>query len=181
MPEPILTLLTNQYLIQILGLLGFLVMVGSFQCNNRNQILYLHVLALGLLGAHLALIAAYTGAAMMVTLMLRNLIFAQKDRWPWAASPLVYYGTLVTIVGAGILTWAGWPSIFAIAGSFVATYGFWSTDPSRVRLVVLISAFVWMPYGILFQSHPMLLLQIFIIGSILIARWRYDRASLQVT
>ncbi len=174
MSELILAALNNQFLIQGLGLLGFIVMVGSFQCNNRNHILYLHVLALSALGAHLALIGAYTGAAMMATLTIRNLIFAQKDRWPWAAKPVVYYLTLVAILMVGIFSWFGWASLFAIAGSFIATYGFWSTEPRRVRFVVLISALVWIPYGVVFKSYPMLLLQLFIIVSILLAIYRYD-------
>ncbi len=161
----------------ITGLLAFGMMAASFQSNVRQHILYLQIVGMLLLGIHFMFLGAWTGLSMMIVLIARNLLYAQRDRFAWADSPLVFYFSLLAVVGAGLLTWQGWGSFFAIAGAFTATYGFWQKDPKRIRIFLLISCLVWAPYGIIFKSLPLILLQLFIISSILVAMWRYDRST----
>ena len=169
------TLGENIYVVQGIGLLAFLIMSFSFQMNVRKHILYMQMLGMSILGTHLFLLAAFTGVAMMAAQMTRNLIFIQRDRWPIAGHKSVFYGTQTLILLAGLSVWENWASLFAIAGSMVATYGFWLNEPRRIRVTILISCIVWLPYAIIFKSYPMLLLQAFIMTSIFIAMWRYDR------
>lgn len=169
------TLASNGYVIYTIGFLAFIVMAASFQLNVRQHILYTQVLGMALLGAHLWLLGAFTGAALMVVMMCRNLIFAQKHRYPWAKSDVVFYTFLSAVTLAGLATWTGWASLSALAGAWLATYGFWINEPRRIRIVVLLSALAWGPYGVYTESYPMLLLQAFIICSIVIAMYRYDR------
>lgn len=164
----------NLYVVYSIGLLAFVVMVISFQFNVRTRILYSQVLGMTLLGIHLWLLGALTGAAMMLVMIVRNLLFAQKERFAWASHQAVLLVFLSLLFAAGIWSWTGIESLSAIVGSWLATYGFWITEPKRIRLVILLSALGWAPYGIVSASYPMLLLQIFIVVSIIVAIWRYD-------
>lgn len=165
----------NLYIIHGIGMAAFLVMALAFQSNVRSHILYLQVFGMAILGVHLYLLGAITGMALMGILAARNLIFLQKDRFPIAGHRFVYYAFLLLVLTVGLLTWEGWGSIFAIGGSLLATYGFWLSEPRRIRKIILLSALTWTPYAIIFKAYPVLLLEIFLAASILIAMWRYDR------
>lgn len=172
--EYLTSFMHHEYVVLGIGLAAFIVMATSFQMNVRQHILYLQVLGMVLLGVHLLLIGAATGAAMMVVMVVRNLVFAQKERFLWASHEYIFYTFLAVIVALGLFAWTGLESLSAMAGALLATYAFWISEPRRIRIVALLSAFGWAPYGIYTESYPMLMLQVFIVSSILIAMWRYD-------
>ncbi|MDA8596904.1 YgjV family protein [Candidatus Pacebacteria bacterium] len=165
---------SDEYLVYGIGYLAFAVMALSFQLNVRQHILYLQVVAMILLGVHLYFIGAMTGAGMMIVMITRNLVFAQKERFAWAANEKIFYGFLLAIVVMGTYFWTGLESLSAMTGSILATVAFWLSEPRKIRIVALLSALGWAPYGLYTESFPLLLLQIFIVSSILIAMYRYD-------
>lgn len=172
--EYFLSLTNNVYIVEGFGALAFIFMTLALQMKRRTYILYIQALGMAFLGIHLLLLSALTGAAIMVVLVLRNIIFAQKDHWKWAGSIFVYYGMIIAITLSGALLWQGWVSLFAIIGSIVATYGLWETKPKKIRVALLLSVFVWFVYGVIVLSYSLLALQCFLATSLLIAIWRYD-------
>lgn len=166
--------------VQAIGIAAFSIIVLTYQINRRSHILFIHAAGLFLLTIHLALIGAGIGAALMGTNMVRNLVFSQKHRWKWARHRNVLHFTSVVVAVLAFAAWEGWFSWFAVIATLIGTYAVWFDDPRRIRQFMLISACCWMPYALIIGSTGLVLVQTFLIISILIAMWRFDRTKVAV-
>lgn len=173
-----LELLTSMWAAQAAGVIAFFLIVLSFQSNVRKNIMALITTGLGFQTIHFLLLGAMSGALMVCLSMFRNCVFSQKSRFAWARHPACLYSMLVMFVIASFLLWEGWLSIFPLLGTIGGTVTFWMDEPRRIRLITLFSAAIWIPYMIAVPSYPGLALQIFIITSVVVAMYRYDRKQL---
>ena len=172
--------LEHPLIVEALGVLAFVIIVLTYQCNRRSHILYTHAFGMGLLATHLALIGAEIGAALMGANMVRNLIFSQKHSWRWARSRVVLHVTAAVIVALAAASWEGLASWFAVTAALIGTYAVWFDNPRYIRRFTLVSACIWFPYAWLVGSTALIFVQSFLIISILIATWRFDRVNMPV-
>ncbi len=162
-------------LAEAFGFVGFILTFLAYQCNKRKTILLTQSGGLFFQSISLYLFGAFTGAAMMLILMVRNYSFSLKGKYRWADHWLHLVVAIVVMIGAGYATWIGYPSLFAFAGAAIGTYALWLERPRHIRLIMVFAILSWLPYALIIQSFSLLLVQVFVLSSVLIAIWRYDR------
>lgn len=165
-------------LVQATGIIAALFLMYCFQTKTRGHILLYLSIGIAFQIVHLLQLGAITGAALNVLTLVRNGIFHRRHTSAWAAYDWWPYAFSFLFIVIAYFTWQGYESIFPLIGVVMATFAFWLTEPKHIRFFGLFAAVAWLPYGFIIDSYPTILLQLFIIGSILIAMWRLDRPSM---
>jgi len=163
----------RNYIAQAFGLLALVAMVLSYQQKNRFRLLMFQIAANVLLASNYCLIAAYTGCMMCLISAARSFVFSQSHT-SWGKSRLWLYGFLAVSVVAGIATWGGWDSAFALAATLVLTVALYSQDTKRMRLLLLPCPALYFVYNFINRSLGGMGSDVFSFVSALIAVWRFD-------
>ena len=166
--------LTSPFMAQATGVMAFILIVLSFQWNVRKNILRTFTAGICFQCIHFTLLGAYSAAAVVFLSIFRNTLFEQKETYQWAKHPAILYGLLLLYTVASIVFWEGWVSLLPLAGSYAATYSFWMDTPKRIRLLTLSAATLWLLHAIVINSISMIAVNVFVIGSIFLAMYRYD-------
>ena len=95
-----------QIAIQIIGFIGALLAIISFQSNRHGVIMALKTASETVFAVQLMLLGAYTGVAMNIIGSVRNLIFAALVKKGKSTTPWIIVFSVLTVV-FGVLTWAG--------------------------------------------------------------------------
>lgn len=167
-------LLTSPIMVHATGIISFILIVLSFQCNVRKNILRTFASGMAFQCVHFTLLGALSAAAVVFFSIFRNILFEQKESYQWARHPWVFYSLLFSYTALSVLFWEGWISVLPLLGSYAATYALWMDMPRHIRIVTLVAASIWLLHAILIQSLSMIALNTFVLGSILLAMYRYD-------
>ncbi len=164
----------NNLIIQLIGFIGLVFLVLSFQQNNRNKILVLILTGQLIFLAHFILIGAWTAVAMNTVGALRTLIFQYKETKRWAER---YFWPFIFILGfilSGLLAWQEWYSVLPIIAMSIETVGLWMNKPKAIRFINLFPHPLWFTYNLIMMSWAGITVEVMIFISILIAIYRYD-------
>jgi len=164
---------------QFVGFIGLLMNVVSYQANTNRRIVRIQVFGALFWCLHFLLLGrtipgAYTGAALNAAGLLRNLIFAMRPR-KWAAHPAWLYVFCGVYVVCGALTWNGPMSLLPMAGMLFGTVSLYLINPKLTRRLGLGSSCTWMAYNICTRSAAGIICEVFTLGSIGIAMFKFDR------
>jgi hypothetical protein len=163
---------------EILGYIALALLFISFQINHRKGILGFLIAGMVFLATHQFLLGAYAGAAANGLSIARNLIFRYKNDYKVLNNIVWPYLFSTILLGTSLLFWQGWYSILPAVAVIASTFALWSTSTRTIRFLSLIGPTLWLPYAIIIESTPTLLIQIVIISSIVIAIFRFDRKKL---
>lgn len=164
----------NQILIQIIGFVGLLFVVLSFQKNTRGAILLFLAIAQVFFTLHFSLLSAWTGAAMNGLAAIRTFMFYKRDTVLLFKNPLLMYIFMAVFILAGFMTWQAWYSVLLIIAMVADTYAVWNERTSRLRAFMLIPRPLWFTYNLIVGSYAGLTTEIFVFLSILIGIIRFD-------
>ena len=73
------------YIAQAVGIVAMTVAFISFQQKTQKGIVAIQMLSSGLWTVHLYLLGAYTGCLLNFMAVIRDAIFAQRNKYPWAS------------------------------------------------------------------------------------------------
>jgi len=161
--------------INVLGYIAVVLLFVSFQMNDRKGILGYMTAAMFFLATHQFLLGALAGAVANSLVIVRNLFFRYKNDQPLLQHIIWPYLFCAVMVAATLLFWQGWHSLLPAGAIIAATYALWADDPKTIRRWSLVSPIFWLPYAIIIDSVPTILIQVVFTSSILIAMWRFDR------
>lgn len=159
----------------ILGYAAVAVLFISFQVNDRKQILGLLIIGMVFLAAHQFLLGAIAGAIANGLTIIRNLAFRHKNDSPILQHFMLPYLFSAVLVASGLFFWQGWYSLLPALAVTASTFALFADSPKTIRGLSLIGPFLWLPYGLVIDSTPTILIQVVIISSIVIAMLRFDR------
>ena len=119
------------------------------------------------------LLGAYTGLALDIVGVLRDVVFYNKDK-KWASSNwwTVFWAAAMIVVG--IFTYQNWMSLFMMAAMPLNTVLFSFTKPKLVRTTILISSPLLLVYNILTGSIGGVINELFTEISSVVGIIRYD-------
>jgi hypothetical protein len=160
--------------IQLIGFVGVLFGVISFQPKKRKNILRFQLLSNLFWVIHFFLLGAVTGAALNGAGALRAYLFDKYNKRT-SQSQWLLIGVISLMVALVLLTWQGWISLLPMIGMIVATIGFWQRDEQRIRLFLLFASPWWLSYNALSGSYAGVVSEVLATTSILVALWRYRR------
>jgi len=157
------------------GYVAVALLFVSFQINDRKSILGVLILGMLFLATHQFLLGAFAGAIANGLTVIRNLAFRQKNDVALLKHDLLPYIFSAALMATGLYFWQGWHSILPALAVTASTFALWSNDTKAIRVLSLIGPVLWLPYAVIIQSTPTILIQLVIISSILIAIFRFDR------
>ena len=170
-----LTFATNFWLIQAVGLIALVFVFFAWNAKERKNIFALQSVNLVFFTLHYWLLSALVGAAMCLVVLVRNFVFVQKGKQPWANHYAWPYVFAVLAAGTLIIFWNGWITLLPVLAVVVSTYAMWQDRPAEIRWFMLISCILWVPYVVVVQSWSGLLGQAVGLAGILVGMYRHDR------
>lgn len=161
---------------QVSGIIAMVLIIVSYQQRTRFRILMFQIAANLFFIISYFLLKAYTGSAMSFLSLSRSVVFSvllgrNKDNTVW----LIVF--ILAFVIAGILTWSGIASLFAMIASLIVTVALHTNDKRRMRLLLLLCPVFYFVYNFINRSYGGMGTDLFGIASAAIAIWRFDRPA----
>ena len=161
-----------EILIELLGGLGILFAVLAFQCKKHNRVIAFRNLNMLFFAGQYVLLGAYTGMAMNIIGMIRNVIFSEQVKRGKSTRISISVFCAIFLI-AGILTWEGPKSILLILAKFISTAAYGNKNLLVVRLLVLVTSSSWLFYNLFVGSYAGMLCEVLTLASIRLSLWRY--------
>lgn len=164
---------TFEIVTQIIGFVGFFLAVLTFQTNKHKSITLLKCASDAMFVVQFIMLGAYTGAMMNGIGCARNIVYAQlvekKKSVKWA---VIIFSAIVIV--SGIFTWKGPISLLAIIGKLLSTLSYAFKSPKNVRRMTIPVCLVWAVYDLICGSWAGVMTEVFTLGSIAIAYFRFE-------
>jgi len=164
----------NFIIIQLIGFIGLLFVVISFQKDRRSFTLISQLVAALFFTAHFSLLSAWTGAAMNGLSATRAYVFNLRDSKKWVNNKIVMYIAILFFWIAGLLTWQGYVSLLPVISLTLESFALWCKNTKYMRWIFLSARPTWIIYDIMVGSYAGLATEVFIVGSITVAIIRFD-------
>ncbi len=160
-------------IIQVIGGLGIIASVISFQCKDHRSILIFRTLNESIFALQYFLLGAYTGMIMNIVGSVRNVIFKRRVAVGKKTTvPIIFFSVMFVIFG--IVFWQGPKSILIIIAKVLSTAAYGNKNPSIVRGIILITSTSWLIYNYAVFSIAGVLCEAFTLVSIIIGMIRLD-------
>lgn len=164
----------SSILIQVIGFIGLLFFVISFQQKNRNSILVFMVFGQAVFLLHFILLGAWTAAGMNMVGIARTMVFRfrEEKKWAnWRFWPPVF---ILLFVTAGLFARESWIGILPVVAMSIETTGLWMKNLKILRIINLFPHPFWFTYNLIKGSWAGVVCEIFVLASIIVAIVRYD-------
>lgn len=159
---------------QVLGIIGMIISFLSYQNNSHKGILIFKSVSEGTFAVHYLLLNSYTGMAMNLIGVVRNILFTNLVLHKKSTLPYIFLFSIITIA-FGVFSWIGWISMLPIVSKLLTTVAYGVKDPKLIRLLVLPSSVFWLIYNAYCYSIAGVLTEIFGIISIIAAMIRFSK------
>lgn len=168
--------MTSDFILaQIVGFIAMIVGLSMYQLNKRKTILRAGAGESILFFVHHVLLNAHTGAMMNIIAAARYWFFSTTEPNKRHAWVLYVFITLALLATA--LTWQGYISLLPLTANIANAIASWQKNPKLIRNFALVAPPFWMAYSLFVFAIPVLILQVFIMISILIGKHRLDHKS----
>ena len=135
-----------ELIIQLVGVIGIIASIISFQCKKHNSILLFRTLNEAFFAVQYFLLGAYTGMAMNMVGCVRNIIFSkQVEKGRKTTAAMVIFSALFVLFG--IFTWQGAKSILIIIAKVLSTVAYGNKNTTVVRTILFITCTSWLIYN----------------------------------
>lgn len=163
----------NFWLVQAIGLLGSLLVIGSVQFNSRKVILAAQAVASVLWLVHYGCLGATTAVFTNFISLARSVVFYNNSK-PWAKSRAWPWLFVVLLSLNSVFTWEGLRSLLPACAMICTTFALWSDNTRRMRALYLLNSPFWLSYNIISRSYSCAITEMTALVSYAIAVWRYD-------
>lgn len=164
---------TNPFAFAV-GIVAVILMFISFQINDRKKILAFLILGVVALTIHQLMLGALLGALANVITIPRNLIFYFKDTAGWLRHPAWPYLFAFILVIFSLTLWQGWYSALPALAVICSTIALWKDNTTHIRFISVLGIMFWIPYAVIIDSLPTLMVQLVVLSSLFVAIWRFD-------
>lgn len=152
--------ITSIYIIsQVITILYFAVLSLSYLLKDRNKILIANFAAHIGQTVAMAMLNGYTGAAMSLIMILRDLTLiiqeAKKSKGKDINKKidiLILIITILLIVVLTIFTYNGPLSLLSVVATLITTFALWQKDVKAYKLLGIIASILWLAYNIFIIS-----------------------------
>lgn len=160
-------------IIQLIGGLGIIASIISFQRKKHSSIILFRTLCELLFAVHYFLLGAYTGMIMNLVGCVRNTVFTrQVAKNKKTTISTVAFSLLFLIFG--VLFWQGKKSILIIVAKVLSTLAYGKKNTTMVRGIILITTTSWFIYNYFVFSIPGMVCEAFTLASLIIGIIRLD-------
>ncbi len=154
---------------QVITVIYYGVLSSSYLLKKREKILLANFVAhIGQTTA-MCMLNGYTGAAMAVIMMLRDIafLFQEKKKNKKLDMPILIVSIILIIV-LTIFTYNGPLSLLSVGATLITTFALWQKNVKRYKLLGIIAGLMWLAYNIFIVSIMGIILEsILVICSII--------------
>ena len=164
----------SSLLIQVVGFIGILFFVISFQQKSRKGILIFIVVGQVIFLLHFALLDAWTAVGMNFVGIARTLVFRFREEKKWANLrfwPLVF---ILLFAIAGLIARESWIGVLPVVAMSIESIGLWKKSTRILRFINLFPHPFWFTYNLIKGSWAGVASEIFVLTSVIIAIIRHD-------
>ena len=156
----------------LIGAVGVLLFFISYQVKNKNALLLIQTIATSLLCLQYVLIGAYSGFALNIVCIIRNitLFVCEKKNIKTVWIP-VFLALLMPV--AGIFSWEGPVSLFILAGLMINTVCMGVFDTQKLRCSIILTSSLLIIYILIMNSYAGLVNESISIASAIIGIVRF--------
>lgn len=144
---------------QIITVAYFAILSLSYLLKDRKKILIANFVAHTGQTTAMAMLNGYTGAAMSLIMILRDLTLLmqeiQKSKGKKINNKVDFAILMITIllmVVLTIYTYNGPLSLLSVIATLVTTFALWQKDVKRYKLLGLLAGILWLAYNIFIMS-----------------------------
>ncbi len=137
----------NFWLIQLLGIIAWLLIVLSYYRENTNKILVFQIISTILWCLHYYFLGAYSGLFICVFEVIRDSLYYKTDK-----DDYIFLGSIPIYLLYGIITYSGIIELLPIFSSTIDGY----TLTKKKKIVVfgaVVSYTIWVIYDIAVKSY----------------------------
>ena len=159
----------------IVGLAAVFFFILSYQFPKRRAIIACNVVSRVLYILQYLLLLAFEGAAMDISAIPSSLLAARKHT-PFVEKHKkgIVFGVNALIVVIGLLVWQDWLSWVPVVGVLLETNALWMSRERDIRWLSLAALPFWLFYNLRCGAYSSALGNVLVIGSIVMAMYRYD-------
>lgn len=119
----------------VFGGIGICTNAMIYQQKNRAKLLLLKLISDAIWGVHYLFLGAYSGLAITVIAIFRELVFMHRPTKKWAQCFVwpIFFALLA--IGSSVLTWKAPISVLPALASAVSVFGFWIGNPRLSRIL----------------------------------------------
>ncbi len=161
------------WIAQIIGLIALIILVISFQINNKRKLLKLQIFSSMFFALQYLLLNAYSGVLMSIIVMLRNYLFQKKV----SIKKLIMIISLMLL--ASIFTFNGIVSILPIIACIEYSIALWQSKLKILRIAEIISCILYLIYNLCVFAYMGVISTIieFIFAIIAICRFDFKKGN----
>lgn len=143
---------------QVFTIIMYMLMGLSYYAKDRNNILKLSFLSLITNGIAYILLNAWTGFAMCVVALIRNIIFLIDERKNGKRESINKTDIIILVVLyaisiiSAVFTYNGFFSLLAVLATLIYTFSVWQKKTNVYKLLGIIVGFLWIWYNIYIMS-----------------------------
>ena len=162
-------------LVQGVGFIAMALGSLSFQQKSRTGTLVFQGFASVFWMTQLFLLRAWTGAILNLINIFRGFLLAGKEKHKWIGSAYTLAGILLVFAISGAFSYYldGPISLLPTAASFIQTFGLFSSDKKKLRILCMSGSFFWLAYNSIVFSIAGVLCEFLNVLSIFISFWRF--------
>ena len=158
------------YLAQVIGLIGLIILLISFQKNSRKALLNYQIVSSLLFSVQYIILGAMSGFVMNIMMCLRNLIFSKFDNVPRKYITIV----IIIMLVLSVFSYEGSISLLPCIGSIIYTISLAKSNITITRVTNVFTCILYIIYDIKFLAIAGLISASIELLSTLIAIYRYD-------
>lgn len=158
------------YLAQLIGLLGLIILLFSFQKNTRKDLLKYQIISSSFFSIQYLILGALSGFVMNITMCIRNLIFSKYENVPKKYITIV----VIIMIMLSLLSYNGPISLLPCLGSIMYTISLAKSNLKITRCVNILTCILYAIYDIKVLAIAGLISTTIELLSTLFAIYRYD-------
>lgn len=162
----------NFIIAQILGLIALIVLIISFQKNDKKFLLKFQTISSLLYALQYAFLYAYTGCLMNLTCMIRNFIFNKYNNKKIPVYLLIII--IFLMIMFSLFTYIGPISLLPMLAVIFYSIAIWHGNLKLIRYTEVFSCILFVIYNIKVWAFTGLLATIIELIAALIAIFRFD-------
>lgn len=149
---------TSWILSQVFIIINYIFLVMTYQSKSRKNILIFNFCALIFTGISYTFLSAYSGLAMVIVAIIRNIIFIIDEKRngkskkngvkDYIILAILY---IISIVSA-IFTYNGILSMMSVIATMLYTYSVWQKNTAIYKVLGLPTGVIWIIYNIYILS-----------------------------
>lgn len=151
---------------QVFIIINYIFLISTYQSKSRKNILILNFCSLIASGLSYLCLSAYSGAAMIMIAIIRNIIFivdeeknGKKDKNSTKDYIILAILYIISIIFA-IITYNGILSMMAVASTMLYTYSIWQKSTKVYKILGVLVAIMSIIYNIYILSIFGVLLEV---------------------